>query len=582
MDTVILNLKTRIGRMLEEPEILNKISVWAIIFGLTEGLGFIFLLPAVTSLETGQASWGLYFTQWMIVYLGLAIIGGICLYFPAILSYSMAGDMLRTFHRRAGEQISRLPLGWFDDSKAGRMSRLVSYELMLAGEIIAHIIYAVQYKTVTVLVIVVGVFFWDWHLGLPLLLALPLIFVILLVAGKVGKRGKAIGEPGQVELTSRIVEFAQCQQALRAAGQDESYEQLNRAIAKARKSSYKELWLESLANILSGGIVQFVVVMLIIYVGNLSVRGVIPPLMAIAFIGISLRFNQLVTTVAQFVVAIETRRETLNSMDDLLVAKPLPAPIEAKPLPKPGELEMRDVSFDYGAAPVLRNISFTVPPQRMCALVGPSGCGKTTIARLFSRFYDSVSGEVLVGGVPVKEQESSALMSQLSMVFQDVYLFDDTLEANIRLGREDATFEEIEEVARLAGVTEIIKRLPEGWKTPVGEGGRSLSGGERQRVSIARALLKNAPIVLLDEATSSLDPENEDNIVNSVNELRKSATILVIAHKLDTIKEADMIVSLNSYGEIEAIGTHEELMKIGKTYARFIATRAAAAGWQLS
>jgi ATP-binding cassette subfamily B protein len=230
---------------------------------------------------------------------------------------------------------------------------------------------------------------------------------------------------------------------------------------------------------------------------------------------------------------------------------------------------------------VVRDLSFEVPTGSMVALVGPSGSGKTTVEKLISRFHDVDSGEVFVGGVPVTRQTTEQLMAQLSMVFQDVYLFDDTLEANIAVGREGASTAEIRHAAELAGVTEIAARLPEGWATQVGEGGKALSGGERQRVAIARALLKQAPVVLLDEATSALDVENEAHIVASVEQLRKDATLLVVAHRLDTIAKADSIVLLTADGQIEAQGTHEELLAAEGTYTRFWNHLHHAQGWTL-
>ena len=248
----------------------------------------------------------------------------------------------------------------------------------------------------------------------------------------------------------------------------------------------------------------------------------------------------------------------------------------------PGEVVVDSVDFGYEAgAGVLHDVSFRAAPGTMTAIVGPSGCGKTTIARLVCRFYDVDSGAVRVGGNDVRDYSTEDLMEQLSMVFQDVYLFDDTLIANIRVGREDATDEQVMAAARMAGAEEIADRLPLGWSTPVGEGGRALSGGERQRVSVARALLKGSPIVLFDEATSALDPENESHIVEAMEELRRSSTLIVIAHKLDTIASADQIVVLDENGRVVQIGAHQELYDAGGPYRRFWRARERAKGWRL-
>ena len=230
----------------------------------------------------------------------------------------------------------------------------------------------------------------------------------------------------------------------------------------------------------------------------------------------------------------------------------------------------------------MQGVSFRVQPGTMTAIVGPSGCGKTTIARLVARFYDVDAGRVLVGERDVRDWDTADLMAQLSLVFQDVYLFDDTLEANVRIGNPDASRADIEEAARLSGVDEIVERLPLGWDTPVGERGRALSGGERQRVSIARALLKAAPVVLFDEATSALDPENESRITDAMAALRCDATLIVIAHKLDTITAADQIVVLDETGRVAQIGTHADLYsQESGQYRAFWDARKRAAGWRL-
>ena len=272
----------------------------------------------------------------------------------------------------------------------------------------------------------------------------------------------------------------------------------------------------------------------------------------------------------------------MNHIDQVMDSPVLPEPDVSTATPSDGTVELVDVDFGYQPdVPVLRGVSMSVPSGSMCALVGPSGSGKTTIARLIAHFYDVDSGQLRIGGVDVKQLTTEDLMSQLSMVFQDVYLFDDTLEANIRLGRPDATDDEVRRAAALAGVTEIVERLPDGWETRVGEGGRALSGGERQRVSIARALLKRAPIVLLDEATSALDAENEANIVSAMEELRRSSTLIVIAHKLETIAAADQVVVLGADGHVAQQGRHDDLVGTEGPYRDFWEYRSSASGWSL-
>ena len=241
------------------------------------------------------------------------------------------------------------------------------------------------------------------------------------------------------------------------------------------------------------------------------------------------------------------------------------------------------MSFTYPGTDhqILDDVSLRLEPGTLTALVGPSGSGKTTVTRLIARFFEVDDGAVLVGGTDVREQTTEQLMSQLSLVFQDVYLFDDTLYENVRLGRPSASRGEVLAAAEMAGVSQMLDYLPDGWETRVGEGGTALSGGERQRVSIARALLKNAPIVLLDEATSAIDPENEAHLKRSFAQLSRNSTVLVIAHKLSTIADADQILVLDG-GHIVERGEHAELLANGGLYASFWHEREQAQGWRLA
>ena len=365
-------------------------------------------------------------------------------------------------------------------------------------------------------------------------------------------------------------------------------------------SRARSLIRETIGQVVNGMAAQVVVVSLIIAIGLLAVAGSVSPVEAIVSIGLLLRFTQILVDIGMLASAFETRRPVLDLSHEVLSAPELPIlpascdqdpassnhdpfSSDQDPACSDSAVALTDVSFAYEADhPVLRGVSFQVAPGTMTAIVGPSGCGKTTIARLVARFYDVDAGSVSVGGRDVRQWDTAQLMAQLSLVFQDVYLFDDTLEANVRIGRADASDDDVKEAARLSGVDEIVERLPLGWKTRVGEGGRALSGGERQRVSIARALLKAAPIVLFDEATSALDPENENRITDAMDALRRNATLIVIAHKLDTITAADQIVVLDHSGRVAQVGTHAELYSQSDgQYRAFWQARSRAAGWRL-
>lgn len=585
----------------------RQVTALSCIVGVVRGLSLIAFIPAAIALTSGRPAWGMNLTAWLIVLALCALASFITEYLLAMRSYMVSFDFLSNMHRAIGDKVASLPLGSFRADTAGKMSRLVSRELMLLGEMFAHMYSPFIAAIVTSLTMLVGITVFSPALGLVCVLAIPVIAGGVWVARACLNSGSALKEPPAQELSHRIVEYATKQGALRACGRSSSYEPLERAEDTYGKAARRSLIRETIGQVVNGMAAQVVVVSLIIVIGLLAVDGSVSPVEAIVSIGLLLRFTQILVDIGTLASAFETRRPVLDLSHEVLSAPELPIlpaspdqdpaccdqdPVSSNHDPSSSDqnpalsdscVALTDVSFAYEADhPVLRGVSFQVAPGTMTAIVGPSGCGKTTIARLVARFYDVDAGSVSVGGRDVRQWDTAQLMAQLSLVFQDVYLFDDTLEANVRIGRADASDDDVKEAARLSGVDEIVERLPLGWKTRVGEGGRALSGGERQRVSIARALLKAAPIVLFDEATSALDPENENRITDAMGALRRNATLIVIAHKLDTITAADQIVVLDHSGRVAQVGTHAELYSQSDgQYRAFWQARSRAAGWRL-
>ena len=592
----------------------RQVTALSCIVGVVRGLSLIAFIPAAIALTSGRPAWGMNLTAWLIVLALCALASFITEYLLAMRSYMVSFDFLSNMHRAIGDKVASLPLGSFRADTAGKMSRLVSRELMLLGEMFAHMYSPFIAAIVTSLTMLVGITVFSPALGLVCVLAIPVIAGGVWVARTCLNSGSALKEPPAQELSHRIVEYATKQGALRACGRSSSYDPLEWAEDTYGKAARRSLIRETIGQVVNGMAAQVVVVSLIIAIGLLAVGGSVSPVEAIVSIGLLLRFTQILVDIGTLASAFETRRPVLDLSHEVLSAPELPI-LPASPDQDPASsnhdpaspdqnpaspdqnpascdkdpacsgcaVALTDVSFAYEADhPVLRGVSFQVAPGTMTAIVGPSGCGKTTIARLVARFYDVDAGSVSVGGRDVRQWDTAQLMAQLSLVFQDVYLFDDTLEANVRIGRADASDDDVKEAARLSGVDEILERLPLGWKTRVGEGGRALSGGERQRVSIARALLKAAPIVLFDEATSALDPENENHITDAMDALRRNATLIVIAHKLDTITAADQIIVLDHSGRVAQVGTHAELYSQSDgQYRAFWQARSRAAGWRL-
>ena len=585
----------------------RQVTALSCIVGVVRGLSLIAFIPAAIALTSGRPAWGMNLTAWLIVLALCALASFITEYLLAMRSYMVSFDFLSNMHRAIGDKVASLPLGSFRADTAGKMSRLVSRELMLLGEMFAHMYSPFIAAIVTSLTMLVGITVFSPALGLVCVLAIPVIAGGVWVARTCLNSGSALKEPPAQELSHRIVEYATKQGALRACGRSGSYDPLERAEDTYGKAARRSLIRETIGQVVNGMAAQVVVVSLIIAIGLLAVGGSVSPVEAIVSIGLLLRFTQILVDIGTLASAFETRRPVLDLSHEVLSAPELPilpsssdqdpassnhdpsspdhdpSSTDQNPSLSGSCVALTDVSFAYEADhPVLRGVSFQVAPGTMTAIVGPSGCGKTTIARLVARFYDVDTGSVSVGGRDVRQWDTAQLMAQLSLVFQDVYLFDDTLEANVRIGRADASDDDVKEAARLSGVDEIVERLPLGWKTRVGEGGRALSGGERQRVSIARALLKAAPIVLFDEATSALDPENENRITDAMDALRRNATLIVIAHKLDTITAADQIVVLDHSGRVVQVGTHAELYSQSDgQYRAFWQARSRAAGWRL-
>ena len=553
-----------------------------IVAGVIDGLVYLVIIPTAGTIATGKPTWGMGLSGWLITLAVLAVVGAVTTYAMTLSSYRAALEALRLLLIKVGDQLAKLPLGWFTGGVNGRISRLVTDGLLSVGSGLAHFTVPVIRNTLTALTLLVGVSIWNPVLGLTLGIALAVIVALTLVSNKLEKKSHDMKSGSEQELAGRIVEYASCQSALRSAGRSTEYEPLLSAVRECERRNRVSQWVAMAGLAIGGMSAQLTVVAVIMVTVQLSLSGSLDPVATVVFIGIALRFMRNLQDTVNFLVSTESSRVPLRDVHEILNAELLPVPSSSAELTNPGEVSVQNATFSYvPGTPVVRDVSFTAPPRTMTAIVGPSGSGKTTLFKLIARFWDVDSGTVRVGGTDVREQTTEQLMGQLSMVFQDVYLYDDTLIENIRVGREGATDDEVLQAAQLAGCSEIAERLPQSWETHVGEGGGRLSGGERQRVSIARALLKNAPILLFDEATSALDPENEAGVQRSIRELRKHATVLVIAHKLDAVRDADQIIVLDEHGGISQVGTHDELVSVEGLYHRFWQARVDAAGWSL-
>lgn len=480
-----------------------------------------------------------------------------------------------------GEHLRRLSMGFFGRRDAGDLSTVLLRDYTEVENLASGLIPQVSVILVRLALAIVVLSAFDWRMMLAVALVIPLAMPFAFISYR--KMGRISGKllTAQQSAASGILEYVGGIQTLKAFNMaGKQFEALKNAFEKQRKHS---VGIE-LAAAPVGMIGRFVLncgIGVVMLAGTwLLTKGELSPFYYTAFLLLSLNIYEPVMILFGFISDFARTNRSAARINELKNEQPLPEPIRSA-APENMDMEFKNVSFSYGSQQVLHNVSLRFPEKSITALVGPSGSGKSTITRLSARFWDADSGEIILGGVPVKNMRSDELLSHISMVFQDVYLFHDTIEANIRMGKPSATMEEIVEAAKTAACHDFISALPGGYQTIVGEGGSTLSGGEKQRISIARALLKNAPIVLLDEATASLDPENEVLIQQAISALVTEKTVIVIAHRLQSVCNADQIIVLEN-GTVTEVGEHEALLKRNGLYARLWEEQSRAGSWSIS
>ncbi|GAA1117331.1 ABC transporter ATP-binding protein [Nocardiopsis composta] len=449
----------------------------------------------------------------------------------------------------------------------------------------AHLIQPVVTAVVTPATVVAAMFFLEWRVAAAALATAPLLWGAFRLSAHLSQRTDARVHDSAAETSDRVVEFAGAQGVLRSFGATErGHALLDDALLRQRTAERRALLLGVPALLLNSWVAQLTFTLVLVTAVALALGGEIDLALLVAMLVLANRFVEPLSLLSEYGGALRVATANLRRAVELLETPPLPEP-GAPREPESSDVSFTGVHFGYPAeggeaVPVLKGVSFTAPEGGTTALVGPSGSGKTTVTRLIARFFDADAGTVAIGGVDVRDIGTEALMRRLALVFQDVYLFDGTIEENVRLGRPGATGAELREASRRARLDEVVDRLPDGWATRVGERGAQLSGGERQRVSIARALLKDAPIVLLDEATAALDPQIEAVVAEALGSLRAGRTVLVIAHRLETVRDADRILVLQD-GRIREQGRHDELLAEGGLYAGFWRRRSQSRGWAL-
>lgn len=495
-------------------------------------------------------------------------------------TYGLVYNEVKTTRLSLAERLRKLPLGYFGKRDLADLTETIMGDVNRMEHVWSHVLGYLYGAYISTAIIAVCLLVYDWRLAIACLWGVPVAFDLLFGSRKIAARNAERTKKAAVRVSDGIQEALENVREIRATNQEERYlNGLNQKIDEYERVTIQgELGTGLFVNAASV-IMRLGVATTILVGANLILSGSIDFMLLFLFLLVITRvyapFDQSLALIAEMFVS-QVSADRMNEIYDTPTAEGA-----EKFEPKGHDIVFEHVGFSYDEKGVLHDVSFTAKEGEVTALVGPSGSGKSTCARLAARLWDISKGVIRVGGVDISTVDPEVLLRDYSMVFQDVVLFDDTVMENIRLGKRGATDEEVRAAAKAANCDEFVHRLPQGYNTPIGENGAKLSGGERQRISIARALLKDAPIVLLDEATASLDVENETKVQGALSRLLTGKTVLVIAHRMRTVEAADKIVVLAD-GRVAEEGTPAELMDKNGLYRRMVELQRQSAGWRLN
>ena len=560
--------------------LLKKSLLFAFLSGLFAALQFAALFIVVEALVSDNRD-----RRFIWISLGImavSLVGRIITTYFSTMEQTETGYCMVAEKRiHIGDRLRYIPMGYFNKNSIGNITAIVTTTLGDVENSAARVLVSVLGGFFNSVALVIVLLVFDWRIGLIAAIGVLLYLVAAELALRKSACLSGVRQHTQESLVESVLEYIQGMGIVKAFGMEKDSTQ---SIDSAIKASCRDNLKLTKASVPYDALKQVVV----------RVFSVLLPLASIYFwlnASLSLAYG-VILVVASFMVfndlenagnmasllqMLAASMDTANSIDDTPVMDEKGADV----VPASSEIIFDNVDFSYADRKILDHVSFTIPAGTTTAIVGPSGSGKTTMCNLIARFWDVDAGRITVGGKDVRDFKLDSLMKNISMVFQNVYLFADSIENNIKFGCPDATHEQVIEAAKKACCHEFISALPDGYDTLIGEGGGTLSGGEKQRISIARAILKNAPIIILDEATSSVDPENEEELQRAIAELTHDKTIIMIAHRLKTVRGADQILVLDDSHIVQS-GTHAELIQQKGLYADFVSARQEAIGWKLA
>ncbi|MBQ9032126.1 MAG: ABC transporter ATP-binding protein [Parasporobacterium sp.] len=557
-------------------------TIWTVIVNLVVmcGMGILYLLMSRymdTLLGGAELPKAVLFIVLVVAFLVLSIITHLQQYRA---TYGLVYGEVKTTRITLAECLRKLPLGYFGKRDLADLTETIMGDVNRLEHVWSHCLGYLYGSYISTVLIAIGLFIYNWKMAIACLWGVPVAFVLLFGSRKLAKKRSEISKTAGIRVSDGIQETLENIREIRSTNQEERFlKELDGKIDHHESAMIKgELTVGTFVN--AAGVIMRLGVATTILVGaNLILSGEIDFMLLFMFLLVITRiyapFDQALALIAEMFVS----QVSASRLNEIYETEPAAGAEVFNP--DGHDIEFVHVVFAYDDKTVLDGVSFTAKEGEVTALVGPSGSGKSTCARLAARLWDINGGSIRVGGVDISSVDPEVLLTDYSMVFQDVVLFDDTVMENIRLGKHGASDEEVLEAARAANCDEFVTKLPQGYATAIGENGARLSGGERQRISIARALLKNAPIVLLDEATASLDVENETKVQEALSRLLNGKTVLVIAHRMRTVEAADKIVVLAD-GKVAEEGSPSELYsKEDSLFRRMTQLQAAGGEWSV-
>ena len=555
----------------------------SIVISLIDALASALKIPAIMSVLMGVIEGkdlGKYILG-SIAIMAVSIVVGILCKMSSTVLQTEGGYTTAAFKRiEMAEHLRYVPMGYFNSNSIGEIASVTTNTMENLGDVATRVVMLTTQGLLETSMIILMILLCDWRIALVSLVGVAIFLVINTVMQNAGKQASSAKVDCDTELINQIMEYIQ------GISEVKSYNLIGKQTKRL--------------NAANEACVRANVKMELVYVPYHFLQSIVTKLTGVAIIGLSAYFYINGSMSVLYAVGMSIAAfmlygglETMGTFSSLIHVVSVcvdkanvvlgldTMDIDGKELnPENHDIEVKNIEFSYDKRKIIDGISLTIPEKTTTAIVGPSGGGKTTLCNLIARFWDVDSGEITLGGTNVKDYSMNSLMNNFSFVFQNVYLFADTIENNIKFGRPEATHEEVVEAAKKACCHDFISKLPDGYNTVIGEGGATLSGGEKQRISIARAIMKDSPIIILDEATANVDPENERELTLAVDALTKEKTIIMIAHRLKTVRHADQIVVVDR-GRIAQKGTHEELMKQDGIYRRFVDSRELAVSWKI-